>query len=387
MSFHVGDQIVAVGGSPLYRIEPEHVAGLVALLAISLVLWLSRRRLGALAPVDQLLVALLVATAAIHIGLVVGHDDHGDHVRVLFAVDGAALAFVARRVARGGTAGKLGVAVLVGSLVAYWISTLRGEAPDQVGMLAKLVEIAALAIVFRPSPTQRLRALRSFAGSAAIVLFVFVSSASAWLGAYRASEPDRATLALHEHGAFAPPGTILPPIPQRAPTLSEAAAAAALVDQARAALARYSDPAVAAADGYRVQGLSGVDFHANNPAYEKDGRVLDPARPETLVYAVAPDGHPVLIGALFQMPNIGERGPAIGGPLTVWHAHEQVCVSLLPPSLSGLVSPFGSCPIGSFALPLTGEMIHVWIVPGAPHPIGDLDAEWRKAYLASVSQH
>ena len=115
----------------------------------------------------------------------------------------------------------------------------------------------------------------------------------------------------------------------------------------RAALARYADPAVAAADGYHVNGLAGIDFHAGNPSYEHDDLILDPARPETLVYAVAPDGRPVLMGAMFLMPKIGQPGPTVGGPLTVWHAHQNICFSLTPPGLSGILSPLGGCPIGS----------------------------------------
>jgi hypothetical protein len=192
----------------------------------------------------------------------------------------------------------------------------------------------------------------------------------------------------HVHaGGIAPPGTVLPEAALREPTPAERTAATQLVLTARTALARYNDPRVAAADGYRVAGMAGIDFHATNPAYEKDGRVLDPTRPETLVYGVAPDGRPVLLGAMFQMPDLRAHGPAIGGPLTMWHAHEHVCISLTPPSLTGILSPLGACPIGSFDVPLTPEMIHVWIVPGAPETIGDLDDEWKRAYLrASVTR-
>jgi hypothetical protein len=112
--------------------------------------------------------------------------------------------------------------------------------------------------------------------------------------------------------------------------------------------------------------------------------VFDPAHPESLVYAVAPNGRPVLMGAVFQMPGLGEAGPMIGGPLTVWHGHQDVCISLTPPALSGLLSPLGTCPVGSILLPRTSQMIHVWIVPGAPEPFGDLDADWKRAYLAST---
>jgi hypothetical protein len=30
-------------------------------------------------------------------------------------------------------------------------------------------------------------------------------------------------------------------------------------------------------------------------------------------------------------------------------------------------------------------MIHIWIVPGAPEPFGDLDDAWKRAYLARVA--
>ena len=153
---------------------------------------------------------------------------------------------------------------------------------------------------------------------------------------------------------------------------------------ARTALAKYNDIAVAAADGYQVNGIQGVDFHAQNPKYENDGRIFDPARPETLVYGLAPNGRPVLLGAMFMMPSIDQPGPTPGGPLTVWHAHQHVCISLTPPGLAGLLSPLGMCPVGTFEMPLSAQMIHIWTVLGAPETIGDLDEGWRRAYLQST---
>jgi hypothetical protein len=184
-------------------------------------------------------------------------------------------------------------------------------------------------------------------------------------------------------GGVAAPGTWLPPVVAREPTSAESTAAEGLLIATRAATERYADPKIAAAAGYHVDGMRGIDFHANNPSFEHDGRVLDPERPETLVYAVAPDGRPVLLGALFVMPDAGTPGPAIGGPLTVWHAHEDICFSLLPLALTGVLSPLGTCPIGSFTMPVTAEMMHVWTVPGAPTPFGDLDEQWKRAYLAA----
>jgi hypothetical protein len=332
--------------------------------------------------VDQLLVLLLAASAAVHAGLAIG-DTHGGGTRLLFLADAALLAFVARRVARGSSAGRLGILVLLGSIGAYWASAWGGQPSDQLGSLTKLIEIAALAIVLGPASGERRRTLRSFAGSSAIVLLVVATAASSWVGAFRASAAEPGEVAGHHvhGGSVPPPGTLMPAVPQREATPGELAAAERLLLDTRVALVRYRDPAVAAADGYNIDGLSGMDFHANNPAYEKDGRVLDPARPETLVYAVAPDGRPVLMGALFLMPDFRQPGPMIGGPLTVWHAHEHICFSLTPPALAGILSPLGMCPLGSIDVPLTAQMIHIWIVPGAPQPFGDLDDEWKRGYL------
>jgi len=376
---HVGH---VAGGNPLYTIGAEHVAGLIALGALPIIWWLFRRRgVPALAPIDWLLVALLGASAAIHGGLAIV-DDHGLALSVLFAVDAVLLALVARRVLRGSSVGRLGVAVLVGSIVAYWGSALSGEAPDQVGLATKLCEILALAIVLRPSAGSP-SVWRSLARGLAVVVLVVGTGATSWIGAFRASAAEPGALTGHDiHGGpVAPPGMVMPTVLARDATPAERMAANDLILAARKALARYADVGVAAADGYNVNGIHGIDFHASNPANEHDGRILDVGHPETLVYAVAPNGQPVLMGAMFLMPKIGEPGPTIGGPLTVWHAHQHVCISLTPPGLAGLLSPLGGCPIGTIDLALTAEMIHIWIVPGAPEPFGDLDDGWKRVYL------
>jgi hypothetical protein len=378
LSSHPG----AVGGSPLYGLDPEHVAALAALAVLVGVAFLVRRR-GAwsLAPLDTLLVALLLGSSAIHLGLAVGHVSAQPGVRALFLVDALLLAVVARRVMAGRPAGRLGVFVLAGSIVAYWISAVGGEAPDQLGVATKLGEILALAIVFRAPEAGR---VRSALGSTAVVLLVVLTAASSWVGAFRASAAEPGAVAGHHvhSGSVAPPGTILPPVPARDATKEETTAAEGLLLATRAGIAKYADLEIAAADGYHVAGMHGIDFHANNPRYEQDDKILDPARPETLVYAIAPDGRPVLLGALFVM-KMGQPGPTVGGPLTVWHAHQHICFSLTPPTLTGVLSPLGTCPVGSITFPLTPEMIHIWTVQGAPQPFGDLDDAWKRAYLAA----
>ncbi len=376
-----------MNGNPLYQLATDHLAGFIALGILPLV-WLVIRRRGTpmLAPVQWLLFWLVAGSAAVHAGLALASTEHGLAFQALFMADAVALAVVARRVLRGQPAGRFGAAVLAGSIVAYWGSALSGEAPDQIGLATKLCEILALAIVLRPALGARRRAFRSVAGSAAIAVFVIGTGFSSWVGAFRASAEGAGAIAGHHvhAGHVPPPGAVMPAVPAREPTAAEQAAATALVNTARTALAKYNDIAVAATDGYQVSGITGVDFHAQNPKYENDGRIFDPAHPETLVYGLAPNGRPVLLGAMFMMPSIDQPGPTPGGPLTVWHAHQHVCISLTPPGLAGLLSPLGMCPVGTFEMPLSAQMIHIWTVPGAPETIGDLDEGWRRAYLQST---
>jgi hypothetical protein len=375
-------------GSPLYSVLPEHLPGLLAVALVPLLAvilrWSGARggaRTSALVsgyrtlPSDErFLVWLVASTAAVHLGLIAGEWPRP--IALAFLADALALLFVLRRLLLGGRWHRLARLVLFASIAAYAVSLVAGEPPDQAGLLTKLIELAALGIALGP---QRDGALRRLASSAATVSSVLVVGVAAWLGAFVAAEGEGG-----HHGNVAPPGTILAAAEDRAATAAERRSVSRFYEAAVAALARYADPAAARADGYDVKGLAGTDFHAANHAYGSDGRIFDPARPESLVYADTPRGA-VLLGAVYEMPGVGQAGPAIGGPLTVWHGHEQVCLSLAPPAFSGLVSPFGGCPALSFAFPATPEMIHLWVAPGAPTMFGDLDEEWRQEYVESFA--
>ncbi len=68
----------------------------------------------------------------------------------------------------------------------------------------------------------------------------------------------------------------------------------------------------------------------------------------------------------------------------MWHTRDNVDFALTPLALVGLVSPLGICPVGSFAVPITNEILHIWTVPGVPEPFGDLDDEWLDDHLAGL---
>ena len=167
------------------------------------------------------------------------------------------------------------------------------------------------------------------------------------------------------------------------PTSAEQVAADDVYEQVKAALAKFEDPSVAEAYGYDVLPVIGQDHHADNAEYLDDGRIFDPERPETLVYAETERG-PVLLGAMFQMP-FNEEGPRVGGPLTVWHGHENVCLALTPPAMIGLLSPYGVCPLGAVNIPRTNEMIHVWTLAGVEDEWGHLEDDWLDHHLNDAS--
>ncbi len=136
-----------------------------------------------------------------------------------------------------------------------------------------------------------------------------------------------------------------------------------LVEATKQSLERYRDSEAARRDGYfnSTPGAGGVN-HWFNLQYMKDGRILDPDRPENLMYYRTRSGAEVLVGAMFLMQGPGEQGPAIGGEMTRWHLHPAYCWAPSGFPVSPSAQEGEPCPPGQ-ALMDTPEMIHVWIVP------------------------
>jgi hypothetical protein len=124
----------------------------------------------------------------------------------------------------------------------------------------------------------------------------------------------------HEH----PP---LTPYAERyaAATPEQQAAADDLRAAVAATVAPYADVDAAVAAGYRVvPATANTIAHYVDPAATRDGRVLDPSRPEGLVYYAAGEGDPVLLGAFF-IARPGEPLPDDAGGIVVWHSHDPAC--------------------------------------------------------------
>ena len=152
------------------------------------------------------------------------------------------------------------------------------------------------------------------------------------------------------------------------PTSAQRGAAKKLVAATRRGTARFADLRNARAAGYapHVRTLESVK-HYFNPRYVTDGRVLDPTRPEGLLYAFTARG-PVLVAAVYLTNRADEPGRAVGGCLAQWHAHDNHCSSDPANGLiDGVRRRGGRCPPGQVPW-ATPPMLHTWVIdpPGGP---------------------
>jgi len=338
----------------MWDIAPDHAPGLIAglvMLPMALVALFLRRSRRRVPGTVQAASVMMAVAGAIHLGLVPSHLEEPLSA-VLFVLNGIAYlvlsqAFTWRwwRIASA----SLITATLLGYLL--WIA-IGLDQPDQVALTTKLVELTALGLVIVPvrgRAAPRDPASRWALLVAGLPLFTMIVGGTVW--AIDIRNPDAA----HAHL-----GAILQSTNEAA-TPEQVAAAQRLYDDTAAAIAPYRDWHAAWAAGYRPTGSTQADStHWINEAYVKAGYVLDPQRPQGLVYANTHHG-PVLLGAMFQMKKLGDFGPDPGGPLTAWHQHLNICFTPLGLGEFSLMTPFATCPLGAIDISAPA-MLHVWIV-------------------------
>lgn len=131
-------------------------------------------------------------------------------------------------------------------------------------------------------------------------------------------------------------------------------------------LPKWSDYKTAEADGFVSigDGLTGEEHFLHWDWINGDDHILDPNYPESLVYKTGPNGTKTLEAAMFILPesyNL-ENVPDIGGPLTQFHVHDNLCFTAdaAAPKVAGLTNAQGGCnaPLQKFN---PNPMIHVWI--------------------------
>ena len=107
--------------------------------------------------------------------------------------------------------------------------------------------------------------------------------------------------------------------------------------------------------------------HFPNLEYMFDDVVLDPERPEWLVYHETPHGK-TLMALMFFTRTIDEVGPNPGGPLALWHYHPYKYPTCAIGGIWAVGDPDedGTCPEGEL-VDRSPEMFHVWFID---HPLG-----------------
>lgn len=243
------------------------------------------------------------------------------------------------------------------------IFTLGNPGHVLIGAGITLVAIGLLGAAYTSLPigswTRRAFLVTSLA------LIVLSGGTAGWAASTEraAQHGDAVAVTLHNHDAAAQPTSV------------QLEAALQLIDATKAAVAKYRDRQVAIQAGYKPMEAEGLPImHYVNDAYFTSADVLRPDHVQSLIYYNSPKG-PVLIGAMYIMPSLGMPGPEIGGPLTSWHRHDNLCFD----RTTGVIVAFtrdgnsndksGSCPRGS-SNRMTPEMLHVWLIANPQGPFG-----------------
>ena len=202
----------------------------------------------------------------------------------------------------------------------------------------------------------------------ALAMVAVSGDIAGWAASVQWTTPNSATASVHNHGTAAGAAA-------RQPTAAELEAAARLVTETKASVARYANLNAAVAAGYVPMEPPNIEIvHYVNRAYMADAYVLDPLHVQSLIYYNGKSGTR-LIGAMYIMPTRAQDGPDIGGPLTVWHQHRNICFD----NTTGIAVAFihsadfdsteksGACPRGS-TLQVTPQMLHVWLIDNPDGP-------------------
>jgi hypothetical protein len=354
----------------MYDTAPGHLDALLAPFVGIPIAWLILRRLPgyrSAGPILKAAALLMLVTGFVHLGLVPAHLASKPVTSMLFVIDG--LGFLGLAVAAFTTTWWRRPAILwlTATILAYVVWAIAGwETPDQIGIACKLVELVALGLVLRLGTYRRNTLPHRVWRAVALPLTTSVTMLGIFIGGL--AHPD----ALHAHA-----GAILQPAYAIA-TPQQQVATARLLAETRASLARYQDPQVAIAAGFTPGLKSDAESLQHWANKANAGVILDPSRPQDLVYVPTHHGL-VLVGAMFQMPKIGQWGPDPGGPLTQWHQHEGICFSPFGIEFS-FATPAWGCPVGSISVTVP-PMLHVWIVDnpkGGPFS-ADLDPRMLRA--------
>jgi len=141
-------------------------------------------------------------------------------------------------------------------------------------------------------------------------------------------------------------------------------------------LPQYDTIDKATAAGYRWIEDPGYEHYVKWSLVD-DNDILDAQRPESLVYQ-----NGTLVAAMYMMPDGSTFAdtPDIGGALTQWHVHNDLCLIQNPSDplqwiLRGTTTAQGQCTATGAIKKGDVPMIHVWIVKNPCGPFAPLSGE------------
>ena len=161
-------------------------------------------------------------------------------------------------------------------------------------------------------------------------------------------------------------------------TPQEQARAEQLVRDTLKYLPHWASEQTAINEGYRSiqDGFTG-DEHFVKWSLVDDNDILDAQHPESLVYE-----NGKLAAAMYMMKDGSTFAdtPDIGGALTQWHVHNDLCLEQNPHDplqwyLRGVTTSNGQCTATGAIKKGDVPMIHVWIIKNACGPFAPLEGE------------
>jgi hypothetical protein len=412
------------GSSGIFSVPSEHLPGLVALVVVSPLLWVTLSGLRATAQAGSARASRLLGRydglgftakavlfgtlvgAVVHAAIIPTHWADERVTAILFIVDAAAflIAFSWTFMSRAHWR-LVSVAVTGGTAIAYAIYILCGwETMDLVGLLTTTIELATALMVVSPvlsgSPAREHRvalaaiplAFATLLGTGAIASATTAAATSTASSprshgtsssispmSPSAVPPSTKALSLATISpagpitwpdtttAMAPGMKMATPDCTAQPTAAQQRAAVSLVDQTVAAVTPFKSLAAAKAAGYVPLTPTGQKIvHSINPSIYRQGAQLDPALVPVLVYVNTAHGA-VLSAAMYLLPQGAGTSdlPQPGGCLTQWHVHTDLCRG------EGKVvgtDKAGLCAAGS-SNRVTPPMMHVWMTPVTGGPL------------------
>jgi hypothetical protein len=347
-----------------------------------------------------------LGAGAVHAAAIGVHSEHRAAVLTFATLATLQLAWGALALVRSGRLVALAGALINGAAVAGWvlaktagISFIAGldevepiQTADAVAVAFALASVVLVGLAINRMGTAAGAALRGpmTAAAGVVTVLALVGMVSGGTHVHAGVGADTVAAGDHGHGAAAASTTPAEPAAAVAPvpydpkkpidlggvegvTPEQQAAAENLVAVTILRLPKWSDPAVAEAAGFRSIGDAGTGVeHFINQEFVDDDVILDPDRPESLVYDTKTGGRR-LVAAMFMV----QRGlpldqvPNIGGKLMQWHTHENLCFNGAG-RVAGLTDAAGNCASG-LAKPVPTPMIHVWIEPHRCGPFAALE--------------